>query len=156
MTRAALDIASIDHLIAAYNYFGDLGQVGRVAALFTDGVLEPSGGAPWRGRDEIERQLAAGQLSRRTVDPRLVRLCHHVSVTEVRELRPTGTVRARSAFLVLSRYGRDQWGVYTDTMTRVDGTWMFAWRKVSLDGVASTSWRHKLLEDPPQRMNRLM
>jgi hypothetical protein len=148
MASAALEIASIDNLIAAYNYFGDLGQVGRVAALFTDdGVLEPSGGEPWRGRGEIERQLAAGQLSRRTVDPRLARLRHHVSVTEVHELRPTGTVRARSAFLVLSSYGRDQWGVYTDTMTRVDGTWMFAWRKVSLDGVASTSWRHQLPEE---------
>lgn len=134
---------AIRDTIAAYAHFADSGRFADLASLFApDGVLEIGGGPRLEGRGAIvgflggvKSDLAAG--SGPVVSPRgggapgiLIR--HHVSSLTI-EMKGADEAEAASYFLVLTAAGPDHWGRYRDRFRRIEGRWLFAHRRVTVD-----------------------
>ena len=137
--RELADREEIRHLISEYNWCGDFGDAEGFAATFAaDGVLDVKGREPLRGHpmllDAVRNffWLAPDLLARRRADGPFR---HHVSSVRV-QIDDANHAHARAYFLVLGAHGPDHWGRYTDTLTREDGHWRFALRRVSTDGAS--------------------
>lgn len=121
--------------IARYAHCGDSGRFQEMVELFAeDGVLEIDGREPNRGRAAILEFLGATRQTLGTVAPgTFVR--HHVSNVVI-DLEDDGSGRAASYFFVVTHNGPDHWGRYRDRFVRVGERWLFAHRRVRLDGRA--------------------
>jgi uncharacterized protein (TIGR02246 family) len=130
---------AIRDLVAAYAHAADAGRFDEVAALFTaDGVLETPDHVEHRGRDAISAFLrgTGSDLARATAVP-LIR--HHVSNLRLAVTGPDDATGA-AYFLVFTERGPDHWGRYRDRYARRDTGWLFAHRRVRLDGYAPGGW----------------
>lgn len=135
---------SVRQTMADYTAATDRFDLRALAACFCgDGVLEFTGGAePLTGPAQIEaglgaamtRPLTSGQPVRRAA----THVRHHVSsirfASVVRE-----RVEASSYFAVHTDIGLDHWGRYRDILLPVDGRWLFARRRISVDAFAPDS-----------------
>ena len=126
-------------LVAAYAHAADSGRFDEVAGLFApDGVLETPDHVEHRGREAIRAFLGGtgAALAGATSVP-IIR--HHVSNLR---LAVTGRDDATGAayFLVITERGPDHWGRYRDRYVRRDDRWLFAHRRVRLDGWAPGGW----------------
>ena len=132
---------SVRQTLADYTAATDRFDLAALAACFAaDGVLEFTGGTdPLTGPEGIEAGLGAAMArepdpSRRT--PTHVR--HHVS--SIRFESVSGErVEVSSYFAVHTDVGLDHWGRYRDVLTPVDGQWLFAHRRIKVDGFAADS-----------------
>ena len=118
-------------LLATYQFLVDAGRIEQAAALFaTDGVLSngvedvvgPEGVVEFFGRSK-DGFLAADFMPAR----------HHLSSVRV-EPRPDGTVRASACFQFIGSRGLDHWGTYRDEVVETDGRWLFARRRITVEG----------------------
>jgi uncharacterized protein (TIGR02246 family) len=129
---------SIRDVIARYNHAGDRGRLAELAQCFTeDGVLELEGEPPLRGRAAIEAYLA-GVAKRVAASARGGQMRHHVSSLVI-ELEGAGRAHAWSYFCVFTEIGVDHWGRYADELVRSGDAWLFAHRRVRVDGSAPGS-----------------
>ena len=129
---------AIRERIAAYNQAGDRGRLEALAACFIrSGVLVLPDGRRLEGRAAIQAELEAvgRDLATRTTRPVLR---HHVASLSI-ELEGSDAARARAYFSVYTEAGLDHWGGYADRLVREDGAWLFAERRVRLDGATPTS-----------------
>jgi ketosteroid isomerase-like protein len=130
---------AIRDLVARYNAGADGGRFDPVVALFaSDAVLEiPS--ERFEGREEI-----AG-LFRRTQErvvgsaaPGGRQHLRHFTATLQIDVDGPDTARSRCYYQVLMAHGLDHWGRYIDEYRREDGGWVFAHRRVTVDGRTGT------------------
>ncbi|MEO8602313.1 MAG: nuclear transport factor 2 family protein [bacterium] len=129
----------IRDLVARYAHAADSGRFDDVAAAFSpDGVLETPDRFEHRGREAIGAFLGGTRTALAdATDVPLIR--HHVSNLRIDLIDPTSATGAAYFFVVTQR-GPDHWGRYRDRYVCLDGSWLFAHRRVRLDGYAPGSW----------------
>ena len=123
-------------LVAAYAHAADSGRFDEVAGLFApDGVLETPDHVEHRGRDAIRAFLGdtAASLAGGGAPKRLF---HHVASHTI-TVRDRTTASGAAYFLVVTAAGPDHWGRYGDRYITRDGLWLFAERRVRVEGRVS-------------------
>ena len=130
---------SVRQTLADYTAATDRFDLSALAACFgPDGVLEFTGGSePLTGPAAIESGLASAMAdppSGKT--PTYVR--HHVSSIRL-ESAARDNVRVSSYFAVFTDVGLDHWGRYRDVLASYQGRWLFAHRRITVDGFAAES-----------------
>lgn len=131
---------AIRDVIARYNHAGDRGRLDELVACFTEnGAMEIEGEPVLQGRAAIHARLSrvalatpAGASTRRPV------LRHHVSSVRIL-LHDAAHAEAYAYFSVFTEIGLDHWGRYADRLVRRGDEWLFALRKVRVDGAAPGS-----------------
>ncbi len=122
---------AIRDLVARYNANGDSGRFAQVRELFTaDAVMAIEGDRSYSGIDEI-MTIFTGTKS--NTSGKLTHVRHFTSTHQI-DLIDATHATGRAYFAVLTDIGLDHWGRYVDTYTRTNGRWLFASRKVSVDG----------------------
>lgn len=132
---------SVRQTLSDYTAATDRFDLRTLARCFApEGVLEFTGGAePLTGPASIEAGLGA-TLSTPADPSRLkpTHVRHHVA-----SIRFSSVVRDRvevsSYFAVHTDVGLDHWGRYRDVLVPLEDRWVFAHRKISVDGFASDS-----------------
>ena len=123
--------------LADYTAATDAYDLALLTSCFTaEGSLEYTrAAAALVGRNQIEWGLRA-QLSGSGPRPTYVR--HHVSSIRMSRVE-RDRVEASSYFVVFTDVGADHWGRYRDVLVPVDGKWLFASRKIRVDGFSDKS-----------------
>lgn len=129
----------IRDLLMRYTAATDRFDLPGLAACFADdGELRTPAGPPMVGPDDIASGLAA-QVLPDTGRPAPRYVHHHVSSTAICDVT-TDSAAATSYFTVFTDAGVDHWGRYRDRfVTGADGRWLFASRRISVDGFAENS-----------------
>ena len=132
---------AVRQTLADYTAATDRFDLHALAKCFApNGVLEFTGGAePLTGPAAIEAGLGAAMAKnpdpgRRT--PTYVR--HHVSSVRFGSVEPS-RVEVSSYFAVHTDVGLDHWGRYRDVLIPDGGQWLFAHRRIGVDGFAANS-----------------
>ncbi|OBH56707.1 nuclear transport factor 2 family protein [Mycobacterium sp. E2479] len=132
---------SVRQTLADYTAATDRFDLHALAACFgDDGVLQFTGAAePLTGPAEIEAGLGAAvtrpsRSARRA--PTHVR--HHVASVRFGSVA-RDRVEVSSYFAVHTDVGLDHWGRYRDVLVPVNGRWLFAHRRISVDAFAADS-----------------
>jgi hypothetical protein len=134
---AARDV--IRELVARYAHAADRGRFDDVAALFAEnGTLELPDGRVLTGRTAVRDFLTGTGDALRAPGGAGRVLRHHVSSHSI-ELDGDAAASGRAYFLVVTADGPDHWGCYSDRYVRVGDVWLFASRRVRVDGRAATS-----------------
>jgi hypothetical protein len=137
---------SVRQTLADYTAATDGFDLGALAACFSpDGTLEfTGGGEALVGRDGIKAGLAAQLTGPRPGgrSPRYVR--HHVSSIRIFGVEVQRT-EASSYFVTYTDVGVDHWGRYRDVLVPHGDRWLFASRRIRVDGFSSVS----LMNDQP-------
>lgn len=129
---------AIRDLIARYNHAGDRGRMDALVDCFAgDAVLEVVPEPPLHGSEAI-RAFFEGVMREFAAASERVLMRHHVSSTRI-TLESSDAGAASSYFLVMTEIGLDHWGTYQDEVRREEGRWLFARRKVRVDGYAEGS-----------------
>ena len=127
---------AIRELAARYAHCADRGHFDELVALFSpDGVLAIAGREPLAGRDAIRAFLGdtAASLAGGGAPKRLF---HHVASHTI-TVRDRTTASGAAYFFVVTAAGPDHWGRYGDRYIARDGVWLFAERRVRVEGRAS-------------------
>ncbi len=126
-------------LVARYAHAADGGRFDELVELFApDGVLETPDKAAHRGREAIRAFLGGTRDALAGATP-TGWIRHHVSNLALVVSSPVEATGAAYFFVVTER-GPDHWGRYRDRYVCQDGRWLFAHRRVRLDGHAAGSW----------------
>ena len=136
---------SIRDLVARYNAYGDSGRFEALSELFAvEAVMEIAqlGGGLIRheGRADIGQifsRVSDRVLSQPGAVPSYIR---HFTATHQIDLVDTDHAEGRLYFVVYMPHGLDHWGRYVDRYERADGAWLFAHRKVFVEGRTAESW----------------
>jgi hypothetical protein len=117
---------------AQYTHAGDHFPLQGVADSFCeDGVLEPLGGEPVRGRGAIEAfRIAARQRTGGVASGRILR--HNVSNIWFKSVT-RAQAEVLSCYTVFSDVGLDHFGRYQDRFVPVGDRWLIAHRLVTMD-----------------------
>ncbi|OBK17896.1 nuclear transport factor 2 family protein [Mycobacterium asiaticum] len=132
---------SVRQTLADYTAATDRFDLRGVAVCFTpDGVLEFTGAAqPLTGPAAIEAGLGAAiSENHDPARPLPTRVRHHVSSVRFGCLA-RDRVEVSSYFAVHTDIGLDHWGRYRDVLVPLDGRWLFAHRRISVDAFAAES-----------------
>ena len=119
--------------IARYAHCADSGRFEEMVQLFTeDGVMEIDGREPMRGRAAILSFLGSVKksLAQGAANPYIR---HHVSSVQI-EIVSAAEASSASYFLAITEHGPDHWGRYRDRLVPVGERWLFAHRRVRIDG----------------------
>ena len=132
---------SVRQTLADYTAATDRFDLRGLGACFaSDGVLEFTGGAqPLTGPAEIEAGLGAAMS--KDSDPTRqppTHVRHHVSSIRFGSVA-SDRVEVSSYFAVHTDIGLDHWGRYRDILVSLDGRWLFAHRRISVDAFAADS-----------------
>ena len=136
---------SVRDLVARYNAYGDSGRFEALAELFADdAVMEivQLNGTVVRheGREDIGHifQRVSDRVGGRdTEGPSYIR---HFTATHQIDLVDADHATGRLYFVVYMPHGLDHWGRYVDDYARVEDRWVFAHRKVYVEGRTADSW----------------
>ncbi|BCP05409.1 nuclear transport factor 2 family protein [Mycobacterium paraintracellulare] len=126
----------VAHLMATYQFLADSGKTRQLAQLFTPDAEFEAGGATYVGPEGVldffqrtkQAFVAAGFLPAR----------HHLSSIYINP-RPDGSVETYACFQFIGSRGLDHWGCYRDVVMPADGGWLFARRRVDVEGFAAGS-----------------
>lgn len=144
-----LEREAIRDVLTRYVGYADGGKIDEMLDLFVDdAVMEATGGAPCRGRDEIRGYFEAAGRSIRALMPSPM-LRHHLSSIRI-DLLGDGAARSTGYFLAVTELGPDHWGRYRDRLTRTDDGWRISHRLLEIEGGIERGWftRHMAaLED---------
>jgi hypothetical protein len=140
---------AIRELVASYTHHGDGGRFDDFCALFAaDGVLDLGDGRVLAGREAIHAFVTGTGSSVRSSGERAF-IRHHVSSVQI-TLDDPDHAHGASYFFVVTQRGPDHWGRYRDRYLRSDDRWLFAHRRVRVDGVAPGSWAAERREQLPK------
>ncbi|MDZ7673986.1 MAG: nuclear transport factor 2 family protein [Acidimicrobiales bacterium] len=129
---------AIRDLVARYNANGDSGRFEQVIELFAhDAVMELDDGT-YRGRDEI-MTIFTGARDRVAPTQEKPAYLRHMTATHQIDLSDADHAAGRCYYQVLTPVGLDHWGRYLDAYRRVDGRWLFARRRATVDGARPDS-----------------
>jgi hypothetical protein len=132
---------SVRQTLADYTAATDRFDLRSLGSCFApEGVLEFTGGAaPLTGPAEIEAGL--GSALNTPPDPakrKPTHVRHHVSSIRFGSVA-ADRVEVSSYFAVHTDIGLDHWGRYRDVLMPVDGRWLFAHRRISVDAFSADS-----------------
>lgn len=131
---------SVRHTIARYAHAADRGRFDELVALFTDqGVMAIDDREPLVGRAAI-RQFVTQTKGNLQTNLERPYIRHHVNSIAI-DVQSEDTATAACYFLAITERGPDHWGRYLDRLERHGELWLFAERKVRVDGHSPTSWR---------------
>lgn len=131
---------SIRDLVARYNATSDTGRFDHTMALFTDDAAMTISMDEYRGREQIRSIFTDTGEHLRSADSAMDHTyVRHSTSTHQIDLIDERRARGRCYFTVITDIGLDHWGRYVDEYACVDGTWLFASRKVTVDGQAAES-----------------
>jgi len=141
-------------LVAAYNALGDRGRFDAVMALFAeDAVMDVGDGRSYEGLDQI-RTIFTGtsdSILDRDGDsgggggPRFLQ--HHTTGLHI-TMGGRAEANGHSYFTVMTDRGLDHWGRYQDAYRPVGDAWLFASRRVRIDGYTPGGWADARLNGP--------
>ncbi len=135
----------IRNVISAYNSFGDRGRFDELMKLFAEtAVMDIGDGRLYEGLEQIE-EIFTGTRESLSVDEKPLYIQHHTSSTHI-EIQDTERATSRSYFSVFLPHGIDHWGRYEDKFVKIDGQWLFIYRRVRTDGWVPNGWASKRLE----------
>lgn len=124
---------AIRDLIARYNANGDSGRFDQVMECFApDAVMQAGDGAERRGREQI-RTIFTGASAGANWGDHPVYLRHMTATLQI-DLIDRARAKSRCYYAVITDIGLDHWGRYIDEFKTVDGAWLFADRRVTVDG----------------------
>lgn len=132
---------SVRQTLADYTAATDGFDLRALADCFApDGVLEFTGAEqPLVGPAEIERGLKAAMSGPRDPGRRMpTHVRHHVSSVRFVAVG-VERVEVSSYFAVHTDIGLDHWGRYRDVVVAQGERWLFAHRKISVDGFSQMS-----------------
>ena len=122
---------AIRDLVARYNSNGDSGRFAQVRELFaTDATMTIDGDRTYVGVDEI-MSIFTGTKS--STSGSLTHVRHFTSTHQI-DLVDATHATGRLYFAVLTDVGLDHWGRYVDSYEYSTDRWLFASRKVTVDG----------------------
>ena len=135
-------------LVAAYNALGDRGRLDGVMALFADdAVMDIGDGRTYEGVDQICTIFTGTRDS--ILDggdgPRFLQ--HHTTGLHV-TLAGSDEATGHAYFTVMTDRGLDHWGRYQDAYRPVGDAWLFASRRVRIDGYTPSGWADARLNGP--------
>ena len=130
---------AVRDLVARYNANADSGRFDQVISLFAvDAVLQLEDEA-LEGRDAIAALLERTRQRVATASPgRRTHLRHFTATLQI-DVIDADHAAGRCYFQVLMPHGLDHWGRYIDDYVRLDGRWLFAARRVLVDGRSASS-----------------
>jgi len=130
----------IRDLVARCNANGDSGRFSQMLELFTpDAIMHiPSGSH--HGSDEIEAMFTNAATKTGGGDGAKAAFIRHHTATLQIDVVSSDEATSRCYFQVLTDRGLDHWGRYVDRYRRVEGSWLFAERTVTIDGSISGGW----------------
>ena len=136
-------------LVAAYNALGDRGHLDGVMALFAhDAVMDIGDGRTYEGVDQI-RTIFTGTrdsiLDGGDDGPRFLQ--HHTTGLHA-TLAGRDEATGHAYFTVMTDRGLDHWGRYQDAYRPVGDVWLFASRRVRIDGYTPGGWADARLNGP--------
>jgi len=130
---------ALRELVARYAHAADSGRFEEVAAAFApNGVLETPDRVEHRGREAI-RSFLGGTKRDLAAATEIPVIRHHVSNLQL-DIVDAASAAGAAYFFVVTQRGPDHWGRYRDRYVCLDGAWLFAHRRVRLDGYAPQSW----------------
>ena len=135
-------------LVAAYNALGDRGRLDGVMALFAhDAVMDIGDERTYEGVDQIRTIFTGTRDS--ILDggdgPRFLQ--HHTTGLHV-ILAGSDEATGHAYFTVMTDRGLDHWGRYQDAYRPVGDAWLFASRRVRIDGYTPSGWADARLNGP--------
>jgi hypothetical protein len=129
----------IRDLVAAYAHGADRGRFEEVAGLFAPtGELELPDGRRFTGPAAIRSFLETTGQALAGAGAVRGALRHHVSSHRI-IVESADAAAGYAYFLVVGDREPDHWGRYADRYVRVAGRWLFAVRRVRVDGRAASS-----------------
>lgn len=132
---------SVRQTLADYTAATDRFDLRALASCFgPQGVLEFTGGTePLTGPAAIEAGLGAA-IPREPNPARQMptHVRHHVSSVHFGAVSPA-QVEVSSYFAVHTDIGLDHWGRYRDVLVPIEGRWLFARRRISVDAFSAQS-----------------
>jgi SnoaL-like domain len=132
---------AIRNLLASYHFYGDNHLTEAQAGLFAqDGILETVDSGTFRGREAVAGFLRSRHERRDAIDESLRRSRHHLATVYIAQATAT-SAEVHSYFQLLTPHGLDHWGTYDDSLIHDGNRWLFALRRVRVDGMSAHSWR---------------
>jgi hypothetical protein len=132
---------AIRELAAAYAHAADGGRFDELLALFTpDGSLQVDDREPLVGPDAIRAFVGGTQTSVQATATTTRGYIRHNVTSHTITVDGPDDAHGAAYFFVVTERGPDHWGRYRDRYVRRDGRWLFASRRVRVDGVAPGSW----------------
>lgn len=126
---------AIRETLARYAHCADQGNFAAMVELFAgDGRLEIDGRPMLEGRAAIEAFLMQTKTARAAASANPY-IRHHVSSVAI-DIVDARSASASSYFLAITERGLDHWGRYRDRLVQVGDRWLFAHRRVRIDGRA--------------------
>lgn len=132
---------SVRQTLADYTAATDRFDLRGLAACFgPDGVLEFTGGAqPLTGPEAIATGLGVAMSKEPDpARPAPTHVRHHVSSIRFGSVAKD-RVEVSSYFAVHTDIGLDHWGRYRDVLVPLNGRWLFAHRRITVDAFAADS-----------------
>jgi hypothetical protein len=141
MANEASDRAEIYHAMTTYGIGVDTSDIDTILTAFTPDALLEVRGIEHHGHDGIrmfyESALSEGLEARRTGQQRLLR--HNLTTSYV-TFGAVGNARGQTYFLVITAFGLDHSGVYTDEFVRDGDRWLIKDRRVAVEWYGAGSW----------------
>lgn len=126
---------SIRDIVARYNANGDTGRFAQVLELFAEDAVMEVPDARYEGREGIAGLFNGTQANVKELPKSAGRMyIRHNTSTHQIDLIDENHAKGRCYYFVMMPHGVDHWGRYVDDYVRVDGKWLFAIRKVTMDG----------------------
>jgi SnoaL-like domain len=136
----------IRDLVARYNSYSDTGRFEPLWELFAEDAVMETGDAGteltvYPGREGIKRIfLGAKERVNEQLDRPQSTYIRHFTATHQIDLVDADNATGRCYFAVIIDNGLDHWGRYVDRYVRIDDSWKFAHRRVTIDGRNPDSW----------------
>ncbi len=132
---------SIRDLVARYNANGDSGRFDPMLELFAEDATMELDSGTHRGRTAIRAifEGVAADTGRKSRSA----FIRHFTATHQIDLENENEARGRCYYAVLGDKGLDHWGRYIDQYRRIEGRWLFWYRRVTTDAAVPGGWAAK-------------
>lgn len=129
---------SIQDTMARYVRWADGGRPLEFAALFAEDCVYTVPDRVCHGREAVAKFLEQMIRSFTAHSVNSSRLRHHMSAPII-EMQGPGEAKASAYFMAVGPHGPDHWGNYRDRLVLVGDQWLFAERRVNIDGRIDSS-----------------
>lgn len=130
----------IRDLVARYNTNGDAGRFDPVLELFTDDASMELPDGVHSGLPAIRAIFEGASASTGASTDSRAKFIRHFTATHQIDVLSESEARGSCYFVVFTDAGADHWGRYLDEYRCVGERWLFARRKVTVDGRVPGGW----------------
>ena len=127
---------AIQDLLARYLKWADSGRTEEFIGLFTEDCVYHLPDQVCRGRAAVAA-FFEGTKRGFAEQHKGGRIRHHTSSIVVEPLGPA-EAKTSAYFMAVGPHGPDHWGTYRDRVVKVGNQWLFAERRVNVEGQVKT------------------